>query len=362
MTESPDLHPAYQSKAKKDHSGAKFLLVVVLILAILVLASAVAAVVLLAPSHGFAKGIPTQVVLKKGMTTEQIADKLASVGVVGNALMFRIHAKLSPQGADLKPGVYDLATGMSDDEVIAKLAKGIVITYYEVPIPEGFTAKQIAARFAKRAHMDPAIMLDLVTTGASQFEQNHPYLKGAYNGSLEGFLFPATYQVKAGTTPTAAVEMMLNKFDAEIANVDLTKAAKKNLTLTDVVTIASILEREAQLNRDYPKIASVIYNRLHAKMRLQLDSTVYYAAPEGTVKLSQADLLNPSPYNTYRHPGLPPGPISNPGLLALKAAANPAKTPYYYYVLTGKDGSQTFTTNYADFLKAVNKFHKVFGK
>jgi len=97
-------------------------------------------------------------------------------------------------------------------------------------------------------------------------------------------------------------------------------------------------------------------------MRLQLDSTVFYVAPEGTTTLTKTDLANPSPYNTYRHSGLPPGPLCNPGLPALKAAAHPAKTNYLFYVLTGKDGSQTFTTNYADFLVAVQKYKKVFGK
>ena len=112
---------------------------------------------------------------------------------------------------------------------------------------------------------------------------------------------------------------------------------------------------------DRPLVASVIYNRLHAKMRLELCSTVLYTMPEGTKILKEADTKRDTPFNTYRRTGLPSGPISNPGLRALEAASQPARTNYLFYVLTGKDGSQTFTTNYGDFLKAKNKYKEAFG-
>jgi UPF0755 protein len=255
-----------------------------------------------------------------------------------------------------------MATGSTYESVLKQLSNGPKIIYYEVAIPEGFTAKQVAARFAARANIPHDELLLLVTKGAPQFAQKYPYLEGAYGGSLEGFLFPKTYKVKKGTTATQVVEMMLDQFDAETSDLDLSAAKKRGMNLTDVVTIASILERETKLPKEYPVVASVIYNRLAQKMRLQLDSTVFYIAPEGTTSLTSSDLANPNPYNTYRHAGLPPGPICNPGLPALRAAAHPATTKYLYYVLTGKDGSQTFTTNYQDFLVAVQKYKKVFGK
>jgi UPF0755 protein len=120
----------------------------------------------------------------------------------------------------------------------------------------------------------------------------------------------------------------------------------------DVVIIASILEREAQLAEEFPLVSSVIYNRLALPMRLQLCATVMYTMPEGTTALTNADLEQETPYNTYLHDGLPVGPISNPGLAALQAAAQPAETKYLYYVLTGDDGSQTFTETYDEFLRA----------
>jgi UPF0755 protein len=285
---------------------------------------------------------------------------LSSYGVINNSLMFELQVKLAK--TPLRPGTYELATGMPYDLVMKQLAAGPQIVYYDVPIPPGFTAKQIAKRFAARAGVSESDMLTLLTTGASQFSARHPAVAGAYNGSLEGYLYPATYRIKKGTKPADIVDMMLTKFDAATVGLDLTYAKSKNLTLNDVLTIASILEREAKLPGDYPKVASVIYNRLHAHMRLQLDSTVFYVAPEGTVRLTNQDLFIDSPYNTYRHSGLPPGPICNPSIDAMTAAAHPSQTPYLYYVLTSKDGSQTFTTTYKDFLVAVKKYHQVFGQ
>jgi len=155
--------------------------------------------------------------------------------------------------------------------------------------------------------------------------------------------------------------MMLDAFDANIAKVDLTYARSKNLDVYDVAIIASILERETKLPKEFPLVSSVIYNRLQKPMRLQLCATVLYTLPEGTTKLTEKDLETRSPYNTYIRDGLPPGPISNPGLAALQAAANPAKTSYLYYVLTGKDGSQTFAETYEEFLKAKQVNKQVFG-
>ena len=336
------------------------------VLLLLVVAAAIAAAVgwsvLNRPAVKVASGKPIEIEIAQGSSTAAIAQQLADAGIVDNALMFRIQSRLSASDGQLKAGVYDLETGMSYDAALAKLSKGPDIVYYDVPIPEGFTAKQIAARFAARAKIPEDEITALVTKGAEEYSDLYPYLKGAYDGSLEGFLFPATYRVKEGTSAHDVVLMMLAKFDEEMSGVDLTYAKAHGLDLADVVTIASILERETKLAREYPIVASVIYNRLAKPMRLQLDSTVFYGLPTGTTTIMKVDLSNGEPHNTYSHDGLPVGPISNPGLAALQGAAAPAETDYYYYVLTGKDGSQTFTHSYDDFLKAVAVYKKVFGK
>lgn len=358
MSEQPSMFSTEES-TKKKHRSRKGLVALMIVAALVVVAAAAGWWLLVRAEHPVTAGQSVEIRIPQGAGTEQIARMLSSYGVINNSLMFELRVKLAKSA--LRPGTYQLTTGMPDELVIKRLAAGPQITYYDIPIPEGFTAKQIAKRFAARAGVSEDEMLTLLTSGAAQFAGRHPYLANAAGGSLEGYLYPATYRIKKGTKPADIVELMLGKFDVATASLDLTYAKSKNLTLGDVVTIASILEREAKLSKDYPTIASVIYNRLHAHMRLQLDSTVFYVAPEGTTRLTKTDLFNPSLYNTYRHPGLPPGPISNPGVEAMQAAAKPSQTKYLYYVLTGKDGSQTFTTNYKDFLVAVKKYHQVFG-
>ena len=308
-----------------------------------------------------AAGLPVNIEVKKGSSATDIAEQLAKAGVVENALMFRLRARDSELSSKFKPGSYTLATRMPYELVFQKLASGPEIVYFEVTIPEGYTATRVAERVSAETGISREELMRLVTTGAPEFAAQHPYLVGAEGGSLEGFLFPKTYRIRKGSSAKRVVEMMLDQFDKEIATVDMSYARSKNLTVTDVTIIASILERETQLSREYPLVASVIYNRLHAKMRLELCSTVLYTMPEGTKVLKDSDTKALTPYNTYQQRGLPAGPICNPGLKALDAAAHPNPTKYLYYVLTGKDGSQTFTTNYADFLKAKAKYKKVFG-
>jgi len=343
-------------------AGRVVLGVVVLLLIAVGVAAAFGWYQFLKPETSVEAGKPVTVVVAKGSSTSAIAKILAEKGIVANSSMFRLKARQAAADGTLKAGEYELSTGMPYDIVIAKLQAGPTIKYFDVPIPEGFPARQVAARFAKRAGLSEEKLLELMTTGAEQYSGKHPYLKGAYGGSMEGFLFPATYRVRESATETSVVEMMLKKFDQEIAQVDMSYAESKNLTVTDVVTIASILERETNLSKEYPLVSSVIYNRLKIRMKLQLDSTVFYGLKPGDTIIHKSDLTNGEPHNTYSHPGLPAGPISNPGAKALEAAAHPAKTDYLYYVLTGKDGSQTFTNNYPDFLAAVKVYKKVFGK
>ena len=177
-----------------------------------------------------------------------------------------------------------------------------------------------------------------------------PFLASNRTKSLEGYLFPKTYAVRRGTKPREVIGSMLDQFGKDTADLDLTYARSKNLTLNDVVTIASIIERESRLPRDRLLVASALYNRLRAHMRLGLDTTIIYALGlETKQRVYLRDLKVDSPYNTYRNYGLPPGAICNPGIEALEAAAHPTQSKYLYFLLTGKDGKLTFTTNAADF-------------
>lgn len=356
MTDAPEMF-----SKRKEPLASRLGLISLMVAGVLIVAIlGVGGWLITRTEHPVKEGQQVEVPIPQGASTEQIGRMLADYGVINNSLMFEIKAKL--EGKNLLSGTYEFATGMPDDLVLDRMGKGPQIVYIDIPIPEGFTARQVARRFAARAGVSQDEMMSLVTSGAAQFAAKHPYLANAYGGSLEGYLFPATYRIKKGSKPADIVEMMLQKFDQSTVSLDYGDAQSKGFSPSDVLIIASILEREAKLDKDRPVVASVIYNRLAANRRLQLDSTVFYIVPEGTAKLSNADLFNMSPYNTYRHAGLPPGPICNPGLPAMQAAAHPADTKYMYYVLTSKDGSQTFTVTYKDFLAAVKKYHEVFGQ
>lgn len=310
----------------------------------------------------FTRKAPVQIEVKSGEGTAQIARKLASAGVIRNANAFRLRSRVRGVDGKLRVGVYDLETGMPDRTVIAALLSGPRIKYFTVTIPEGFVLEQIAERLSVKAGISKAEFLKTAQTGADRFTSKHPYLSDAYKGSLEGYLFPKTYRIRAGSSADEVIEMMLRQFDIEMKTIDTAESAARGLSFNQLVVLASMVERESKLDRERPLVASVIYNRLSRKMRLEIDATIEYVLPGNRFRLRNRDLRIDSPYNTYQRTGLPPGPISNPGLAALKAAASPADTAYLYYVLTGKDGSHTFAENEADFLVAKKKSKEVFGR
>jgi UPF0755 protein len=292
------------------------------------------------------------ITVPKGASGDQVASLLAKAGVVTSATMFRIRTAELNAASDLKPGTYDMTTGSSYDRAIHMLQAGPQIVYVTFTIPEGWGIAAIAARVEQKFGIPAATFTELATTGAKRFD--YPFLADDPTPSLEGYLFPKTYTlVKKSATATSVIDVMLAQYAKETAPLDYSYARSKGLSPHQALTVASIIEREAALDKDRPKVSSVIYNRLAIGMRLQLDSTVQYAL-NGKAKLTLSDLKDPSPYNTYMHAGVPPGPICCPGLVSIDAALHPAKTSYLYYILTGKDGSQSFTTNYAQFLQLKN--------
>lgn len=305
---------------------------------------------------GIPAGQSVTIVIANGASGDEVASQLSHAGVVTNATMFRIQAQLLSATNDIKAGTYVLTTGSDYETVIRRLQQGPpeepTVTF---TIPEGWGIEKIAARVEDKAGIPAAEFISLATTGAKQF--HYPFLTDNKTPSLEGYLFPKTYTVKEGTTATGVINVMLTQYGEETASLDYSYARSKGLTLHDALTIASIIEREASVATDRPKVASVIYNRLAINMRLQLDSTVQYAL-DGKATLTLQDLQTDSPYNTYMNGGLPPGPICNPGIVAIKAALAPAKTKYLYYILTYKDGRQSFATNYADFLSLKAQYKK----
>lgn len=287
--------------------------------------------------------------IPKGASGDQVASMLAKSGVVANARMFRLRAAALDAADELKAGSYRLKTGSSYDAVIGVLRTGPPeAARVTLTIPEGWDLTRTAARVERKLGIPAAEFEQLAKTGAAQFD--FAFLAEAKSGSLEGYLFPKTYSIRKGAKAADVIKVMLEQYQREIASIDYTYAKSKNLTERDVLIIASMIEREVVIPKERPLVSSVIYNRLKIGMRLQMCSSVQYIL-DWKPTLSLKDIETPSPYNTYLHEGLPPGPICSPGLSAIQAAAAPEKTRYLYFVLTHKNGSQSFATDYDDFMR-----------
>jgi UPF0755 protein len=294
-------------------------------------------------------GDTVKVVITPGSSLSAIAAELEKKGVVKHARAFVIKAEGDGYATEFKPGTYTLHENEPYDRLVAVLSKGVDVPSVKVSIPEGTTLKQAAGRVAAAVpDISAAEYVDVARDEPPPFE-----LQGYKPGTtLEGMLFPATYDVLPKTTAEAFVEDQLTAFDDNFAKVDLGRAQKADLTAYDVVIIASMIEKESQTAGERRKVAAVIWNRLRQDMLLQIDATIQYALGKTKPVLTFDDLEIDSPYNTYKHPGLPPTPISNPGLAALKAAADPDDVPYLYYVARNDgSGRHYFSSTYEQFLK-----------
>lgn len=293
-----------------------------------------------------------QVTVAEGDTLAMVADKLQEAGVVKSATAFKIEARVEGADAALKPGEYEFKTGAESDAIIKKLTAGQPVSTFKITIPEGLTLKQTAQTVAEQS----GINADKFEAAAKKTDYGYAFLEDKKIKATEGFLFPKKYEFEKGTTARQVVARMLEQYFIETQNLDLTDPVKGlDLSEYEIVTVASLIEREAANDEERPLVASVIYNRLRDDMPLQIDATIQYARGKPKAALSLEDLKIDSPYNTYQNTGLPPGPIANPSLRSLKAAVNPEDTDYRYYVLK-KDGKEHFFTNdYDEFLKAKEK-------
>ncbi len=295
-----------------------------------------------------APGPEVTVVIPPGATAAQIAQILEAKGVISNAGDFVDRIVADGQGSDFKPGTYSLRTNEAYDRIVFQLNHGPSTDAARLTIPEGYAIWDIKAA-VRKVGIKPA---QYQTALDAHHPPNGFLAAGEQAATLEGFLFPATYDVSVPADANALVTEQLGAFADNWASVDMAYAKSKNLTNYDVLKIASLIEREAQAPDDRAKIASVIYNRLHQGMSLGIDAAVQYGTGSWR-ELTGTDLKSDSPYNLRRFKGLPPTPICNPGIAAIKAAADPAKTDYlYYYAIKGDpQGRHWFTDSYDAFLQ-----------
>jgi UPF0755 protein len=300
------------------------------------------------PGDGSGEAIVT---VPEGATANEVADLLSENDVVSNGTLFEWRLKLAGESDKILPGRYVLAHNMSYGTAIDRLtSSGGKVT---ATIPEGEDRVQIAATVK-----DLGLSGDYLAASKS-FKGFDPNKYGAKNPkSLEGFLFPATYELDPGASVDELVSEQLPAFQQNIAGVDMSYAKSKNLTIYDVLIIASMIDKEVQVPSERPLVAAVIYNRLHRGMPLGIDATTRYEFHNYTGDITASQLRSPSPYNTRINAGLTPTPIGNPGLDAIKAAAQPAKVNYLYYVLKANgNGQHCFTASGSEFNQLVAAYN-----
>ncbi|QHW35328.1 endolytic transglycosylase MltG [Paenibacillus rhizovicinus] len=311
----------------------------------------------LRPTSG---GETVQVELKKGASPFQFAEVLEDQGIIRNAFLFKYYLRYKNEGPHFQAGVYELQPGMDKQAIIAKLNAGEILKAETIrfTIPEGFTVQQIADKLSEAGYGDKAAFL-----AAADKEQVWPDTDASKNipkdgklrHRLEGYMFPETYELPKDSKPEAIIDRMLQELDHKLDGLpeNWEEALTENgINFHQMMTIASLIEREVVVDEERPIVAGIIYNRLKKGMPLQIDATVQYLLDKQKERLMESDLQVDSPYNTYKIKGLPPGPIASPSLKSIEAALFPTKTDYYYYV-TKKDGSHEHL--FAETLKQHNQ-------
>ena len=344
------------SKPGKRRGGLVALMYIAFVLGIsMVLAS----IIILSANEVFAfvkPDIAGVIEVPENATTREIAASLQSAGIINNTWLFEIYTWMSKADGKFQSGKYELNANMDYPQIVRILKR--TSSYREtitLTIPEGYTLSQIVTLLSGNKVAKEEDLRKALFSG----EFNYDFVKELPEGDtrLEGYLFPDTYEFYIDDSAENVIDKMLKNFDNRFS-ADLRSQAKANgVSIRDAVIIASLIEKEAKLNRDRPAISSVIYNRLKSEdiQLLQIDATLVYIL--GHVPTA-ADKTIDSPYNTYRYGGLPPGPICSPGLSSIKAAVRPDYSNYFYYVAK-PDGGHIFSITYDEHLAAIEEVAKM---
>ncbi|MBI5555922.1 MAG: endolytic transglycosylase MltG [Elusimicrobia bacterium] len=272
------------------------------------------------------------IAIEPGMNAKEVALLLKEEQMIRSPYLFMAYTRYKKLGHKLRPGCYDLNSDLSFAALLEKISKGE--TYgVKVTIPEGYTSRQIASLLSTKKLVNRDQFLQIVRE------------KG-----LEGYLYPATYAILPGTRTEAIAQMMVEKFNYVFGDQLLEQCDKLKLTQRQILILASIIEKEAKISAEKPEVAAVFYNRLKKKWLLESCATVQYAWGKTKPFLSRSDLKIKSSYNTYQNPGLPPGPICNPGLASIKAALYPDNSDNMFFISKG-NGTHKFSRYYREHLK-----------
>lgn len=285
----------------------------------------------------------------QGSGIRKLAGDLKKAGVIRSSWHFVLMTRLRGEAQRLKAGEYRITDAMTPDMILSKIVAGDV-DYRKFTLPEGYSVYQAAELLEQKGFFKRDVFLEKCRDRAVLARL------GLNEASAEGYLYPATYNLSHGGNEEQLLEQMIGQFNKTYAGIT-GKGGERNLSRHEIITLASIIEKEAVSPEEKPIISSVFHNRMRIGMPLQSDPTAVYGVRAFTGKVSKADILRPSPYNTYLNKGLPPGPIGNPGKDAVQAALNPAKTGFLYFVAR-QDGTHHFSRTLAEHNQAVVRYLK----
>jgi len=306
---------------------------------------------------------PRLFVVREQETLTSVARRLDAAGLLPDRTFFGprslvLYARLRGVDRAVKSGEYELNVSMSPTEILEKLIVGSVKTY-PVTVPGGLIIEEVAKRVAEAGIADEAEVIERARDAAFSREL------GVDADSLEGYLYPETYRFRRATPATLVLRQMVEELQASWTDADRQALEGSGFTLHEVVTLASIVEKETGTAEERPRIAAVFRNRLKKRMRLQSDPTVIYGIlrERGSFNgnLRKRDLQADTPYNTYTRGGLPPGPISNPTMAAIRAVLQPEEVPYLYFV-SQNDGTHHFSVTLTEHVNAVNRYQRRRGR
>jgi len=290
------------------------------------------------------------VLIERGMSLRLIAERLEQNAVITDKNLFMILARFYGEGKSIKAGEYRFTTSMLPTEVLEMLQEGKIF-FRMATIPEGYTSFQIAEFLDNLEFASKDVFLELV------FDQAFASELKLEADNLEGYLFPNTYYIHREMTAEEIIRKMVKEF-WQVMPPDLQEEIRrKSFTIHEIVTLASIIEKEVQVGEERELISAVYNNRLKINMKLDSDPTVIYGLKDFDGNLTREDLKSDSPYNTYKRRGLPPGPIANPGEASILAAIHPADVKYLYFV-SRNDGTHEFSKKYEEHIRAVRKYQK----
>jgi UPF0755 protein len=291
-----------------------------------------------------------EIEIPKGATFRQAAEIFSKHGVLRDKNLFLFIGRISRIDRKIRAGYYSLYSSMNTLDLLRVLRKGQIIEY-EVTVVEGDSLREIADKLSEKGIMDK--------DDFRRLSSDEDFLS-SYNitaPTFEGYLFPDTYKIPKGMDPEDAIGMMINKMSEKFSGKLAERAAEIGFSEREVLTLASIIEKEAVTDAERPLISAVYHNRLRKRMLLQADPTAIYGVKDSREKITAEDVRRKTPYNTYRIKGLPPGPIASPGMKSIVAALYPANVPYLYFV-SNNDGTHHFSVTAEEHEKAVELYRQ----